>query len=145
MLGNLLNFDEVAVLDYFAGSGAFGFESISRGAKAATFVEKDAELCRFIGKVAGELECFDRVKVLGMDRLPTFALPFELIFCDPPYELWSESILDEIIRSGATTTDTLLVCESALQTTLQPAANLSLELVKDKKYGDSRVQIFRCR
>ena len=39
---------EARVLDLYAGSGALGIEALSRGAKAADFVEQDGRLCRTI-------------------------------------------------------------------------------------------------
>jgi 16S rRNA (guanine966-N2)-methyltransferase len=145
MLDNLISVEDAAILDYFAGSGAFGFEALSRRAGAAVFVEKSPELCEFIASVSRELKCESRVRVLRLSHLPAFPTPFELIFCDPPYELWSNQILEEIVNSGASAAGTLLICEMAAKTELNPPETLSLELLKDKSYGDSRVRIFRCR
>ncbi len=45
--------EDAAVLDLFAGSGAFGLEALSRGAVSATFVESDRAACRTTRRICG--------------------------------------------------------------------------------------------
>ena len=52
-----------AVLDLYAGSGALGIESLSRGAAHATFVEQDAQVCRTIATNLRELGLAERATV----------------------------------------------------------------------------------
>ncbi len=79
-------FDELRLADLFAGSGALGFEALSRGAAFACFVENDPQAAAAIRANASQLGALDRVQVL---RGSAFALPksepFDLIFGDPPY------------------------------------------------------------
>ena len=86
------------VLDLYAGSGALGLESLSRGASCATFCDNDKESIEIIkknitkthneiGKNA-ELYYIDAV-----DYLKTTEKKFDLIFLDPPYEYNIEKIL----------------------------------------------------
>jgi 16S rRNA (guanine(966)-N(2))-methyltransferase RsmD len=82
-------FDGGAVLDLYAGTGAFALEALSRGAERAVCVEADrgaaevlarnAEACGFAGRV--EIRR-DRVED-ALRRLPRAA--FALVFVDPPY------------------------------------------------------------
>jgi 16S rRNA (guanine966-N2)-methyltransferase len=75
-------------LDLFAGSGALGLESLSRGAAHVTFVERDgaaaselrARLTEFGGK-DGVVEQGDAVHFLN----GTPASPFDIVFLDPPF------------------------------------------------------------
>jgi 16S rRNA (guanine966-N2)-methyltransferase len=78
-------------LDLFAGSGAAGIEALSRGAAAATFVEKDGKTCAVIGTnlrrarvSGGNVVRGDVLQYLGNGR-PTHAEPFLAVFLDPPY------------------------------------------------------------
>lgn len=79
------------VLDLYAGSGSLGLEALSRGAKNAIFVEKDAKAVACILKNAKELGYESRATVLQGDvhtALRTGGLSediFDIILCDPPY------------------------------------------------------------
>ena len=80
--------DGAEVLDAFAGSGALGLEALSRGAKKATFVERDRVAQKIID---------NNIKLLGVEaesslvRAPlagwikTSHEQFDIIFADPPY------------------------------------------------------------
>lgn len=86
------SFEELRVADLFAGSGALGFEALSRGAASATFVERSAPAAAVIRRNAEKLGAAERVRVLSSSA---FALPrsdpFHLILADPPYEVGSGS------------------------------------------------------
>lgn len=89
VLSGLVNFSEInSVLDIFAGTGALGLESISRGAKAATFI--DNATTDIISENINRTR-FEQCKNLRGDfekilrRLAKQDLKFDLIFSDPPY------------------------------------------------------------
>ena len=80
------SFEDLRVADLFAGSGALGFEALSRGAASATFVENDAKASAAIRRNAEKLGASDRVHILGGSALALrHSDPFDLIFADPPY------------------------------------------------------------
>ena len=89
ILSGLINFSEVqSVLDIFAGTGALGLESLSRGANSATFIDNTTtEIIRDNVTRAK----FDDCKILRGDfekiltRLAKENETFDLIFSDPPY------------------------------------------------------------
>lgn len=86
LASRLGSFEELRVADLFAGSGALGFEALSRGAALATFVESDAKAVRIIKRNADKLGATDRVRILGGSALAlSTSDPFDLIFADPPY------------------------------------------------------------
>ena len=77
------------VLDLFAGSGALGFEALSRGALNVTFIEKQAKIatqikdtCRRLNLSAKEAEviCRNCVPWLKQDDQT-----WDLVFVDPPF------------------------------------------------------------
>jgi 16S rRNA (guanine966-N2)-methyltransferase len=78
-----------AVLDAFAGTGAVGFEALSRGAVHATFVERDKLLQKIIGGNIDRLGVADRstlIRTSVTSWLNTSkAQQFDIIFADPPY------------------------------------------------------------
>lgn len=87
LISRLGTFEELRVADLFAGSGALGFEALSRGAATATFVERDSKAVAAIRANAARLGAEDRVRILGGSALALpRSDPFDLILADPPYE-----------------------------------------------------------
>jgi 16S rRNA (guanine966-N2)-methyltransferase len=86
LTSRLGSFEDLRLADLFAGSGALGFEALSRGAGSATFVETDAKAAAAIRRNAEKLGAADRIRILGSSALalPRFD-PYDLIFADPPY------------------------------------------------------------
>ncbi len=83
--------DGMRVIDLYAGSGALGFEAISRGAAFALFVETDEEARGAIRENADTYGVMGRARVhrrsatdLGLRPRPD-GEPFDLAFLDPPY------------------------------------------------------------
>lgn len=78
------------VLDLFAGAGTLGIEALSRGARFATFVERDPAACRVIDENLTTTRFGHRAKVVRSEvarylrgRAPG---PVDLVFLDPPYD-----------------------------------------------------------
>lgn len=76
------------VLDLFAGVGALGFEAMSRGAAAATLVERDRQTAHALEDTARRLGV-DRLRVIQADALTWLDTAsedrFDLVFLDPPF------------------------------------------------------------
>ena len=83
--------DNALVLDLFAGSGGLGLEALSRGAAHAVFV--DSKTSGIVKSNAVQTGFVNSVEVYGADvytiinRLARDKRRFDLIFCDPPYNL----------------------------------------------------------
>ncbi len=76
------------VLDLFAGTGALGFEALSRGAAHATFVEAHHPTARALRVAADDLGLGARTTVIALpaERAARSAVGrFDLVFADPPY------------------------------------------------------------
>jgi len=78
-------------IDLFAGAGALGLESLSRGAAFCQFVDADEAARAAITRNIETLRLQDRARVIGADatRLGKRApgeRPFDLAFLDPPYD-----------------------------------------------------------
>jgi 16S rRNA (guanine966-N2)-methyltransferase len=79
------------VMDLFAGSGALGFEAISRGAAFALFVETDDEARGAIRENADAYGVMGRTRVHRRSAIDLGVRPgsdgeaFDLAFLDPPY------------------------------------------------------------
>ena len=92
LTSRLGSFEGLRVADLFAGSGALGFEALSRGAAHATFVETDPKAIAALRRNAANLGAVDRVQISARSALALPASePFDLIFADPPYASGSGS------------------------------------------------------
>ncbi|TPW17985.1 MAG: methyltransferase, partial [Halothiobacillaceae bacterium] len=73
-------------LDLFAGSGALGFEALSRGANEVVFVEIDPAAVQALRANAQRLQA-DNAQIIHEEALRYLAKPadpFDIIFLDPP-------------------------------------------------------------
>ena len=93
-----LIFDKIegkVVLDLFAGSGAYGAECISRGAKEVFFVDQTEKAIKTIKTNTQKMtEKFEVIKSSFLDALSSFEkrnLKFDVVFLDPPYTVSKES------------------------------------------------------
>ncbi|MEO8513427.1 MAG: RsmD family RNA methyltransferase [Ignavibacteria bacterium] len=91
VLNNIIDFDGTRCLDLFSGSGAIGFEFISRGAESCDFVENAQKQIANIGKTAEELGCTEQVSIIAENVLGFLKRSgpgigaYDIIFADPPY------------------------------------------------------------
>ena len=141
ILGDL---DGARVLDLFAGSGALGIEALSRGASAAVFVDTDPKA---LTAIKANLQALDiTAKVHRRDAIAYLnnagEAPFDLVFLDPPYSSASEMAgpLSERLPS-VLSEDARIVSESDKRHPLI----LTLPLLDERVYGDTRIAIHRVR
>jgi 16S rRNA (guanine966-N2)-methyltransferase len=97
-LFNWLNSDlnGAVCLDLFAGSGALGFEAISRGAKEAVLVEEDSRIATMLSqqKEQFDAESIEVKNQSALTYLQNVDRPFDIIFLDPPFD---SQLLEEVI------------------------------------------------
>ena len=102
LLESRIYMDEVHVLDLFAGTGSLGFEALSRGAGAVTFVESNGKVlkcCRENAELLDVEEACVFYQADVLDYLRSFrGPPFDLILADPPYELEALPRLPELVK-----------------------------------------------
>ena len=144
------------VLDLFAGTGGLGIEALSRGAQAATFVERDRRAVECIRKnlaatrlaAAAEVVCLDVGTFLQRFADRADAAPFDLIFADPPYtrddkkEDFAAQLLGHAGTVHALSDDGLFVLEKSPRHPVSPEAYGWLP-VRQKRYGATEVVFLR--
>ena len=97
------NIENSEILDLFSGSGSFGLECISRGAKRVYFNENYSNALNILKKNIVTLECEARSTVLETDcfkikeTINNFDKKFDTIFMDPPFKEEKINLLLEII------------------------------------------------
>lgn len=105
-LFNWLQFDVAGAhcLDLFAGSGALGFEALSRGAKSVTFLELSMPVAQQLKTNLKTLNCTTAQVVQG-DSLQWLdqpvEQPFDIVFLDPPFNQGlMQLVVDKLFISG---------------------------------------------
>ena len=75
-------------LDLFAGSGALGFEALSRGASHASLIEQGREQAAAMRAAAIKLAAGERAEIVQTEALSwlrSTARRYDVVFLDPPY------------------------------------------------------------
>jgi 16S rRNA (guanine966-N2)-methyltransferase len=134
------------VIDVFAGSGAMGFEALSRGAARATLVEADPVAAENLRRVAEQLECDDRVRVIAapVDNLPQAPRPAAIAFLDPPYgQGLLGPALTRLLERGWLGPGSVAVAETAANdpTPLPP----ELAVIDHRHYGRAHIAFLRVK
>ncbi|MDE3045058.1 MAG: 16S rRNA (guanine(966)-N(2))-methyltransferase RsmD [Verrucomicrobiota bacterium] len=134
------------ILDLFAGSGAIGFEAISRGASFVTFVERDKRAAACIRENAVFLQVEPQVQILSMDAslaLSRLLSPYDFIYIDPPYDLKVEPLIALIVERKLLAPRGLLFLEERYKPKAPPPAYPGLDLIESRRYGIAHLHQFR--
>lgn len=142
ILNNSYYFEELSVLDLFAGSGNIGYEFASRGAKNVVTVDIDHRCVKFIQTTARDLDF--EIKTIKSDVFKYLARAsgsYDIVFADPPYNL-SEKAFTEIpelvFKQQLLLEDGLLVIEHSRHLSLSHLPNFTVQ----RRYGGSVFSFF---
>jgi 16S rRNA (guanine966-N2)-methyltransferase len=134
-----------AVLDLFAGTGAFGIEALSRGAQSAVFIDISGQSISVLKENLSDLPLEGRTRVIRWDLtrdlncLQPISPAFDLIFMDPPYcKNMITPVLGHLHTSQSLENGALIIVEhSHLEPfTLDP---WPFEISDRRKYGKTLV------
>jgi len=140
LASRLGDFEGLQVADLFAGSGALGFEALSRGAASATFVENNSNAAAVIRRNAERLGVF--ADVLGSSALALpLSDPFDLVFADPPYAAGSGgAVVAAITKAGCLTRGGWMSIETSREDSVEPG---ELEVEATRDVGRARLTLLR--
>ena len=99
ILNNMIDFEDLVVLDLFAGTGNITFEFASRGAASVTSVDLNFKSVDFIKKMSVEIG-MENVKAIRSEVyrfLKSTSKSYDLIFADPPFDLEGTELLPDLI------------------------------------------------
>lgn len=103
LLSRIGSFEGLSVGDFFAGSGALGFEALSRGAASCLFVEQDRAALDAIRRNGETLGIRPDVRAGSVLSLGSASQPLDILFMDPPYGTGAGQVaLDKMARLGWT-------------------------------------------
>lgn len=144
---------DARVLDLFSGSGALGFEALSRGAASVVMVEKNPKAIQIIEENIATLDFSDQVQLFKSSAETAYSKvlplgPYQLVFMDPPYR---QGLEDQILAnwdwSQILSPGGKICVETATPSKNSPPKNLStaisaLRVVRDESYGDTQLIFF---
>ncbi len=137
--------DGARVLDLYAGTGAIGFEALSRGAAHVTFVELHAPTAQAIAKAAAELGVEKRATIVcssAEKAAQRVAGSFGFVYADPPFGLPPPHLTFSTLRTrGSIDDSTLVVYEHRAGAASFSAAGF--ETVREASYGEVSLQFLR--
>ena len=131
-------------LDAFAGSGALGLETLSRGAAFVTFMENQAAALAACRNNIALLEETARAQALRCDvlRPPPAPAPCDLVLMDPPYNQGLASpALAALEAAGWLAPGALGVVELMAKEPFAPPEGF--ETLDERKYGKARLVFLR--
>jgi 16S rRNA (guanine966-N2)-methyltransferase len=136
---------DARVLDLYAGTGAIGFEALSRGAAHATFVELHVPTANAIKAAALELGVARRVTVViapAEKAAARLKARFDFVYADPPYALPPPHLTFGFLRErGLVDASSTLVYEH--RDGADSFAAPGFTTVRDARYGEVRLQFLR--
>lgn len=142
-LYNELDFEEMSVLDLFAGTGSISFEFASRGCCDIVCVEMNPANAAFVKKCATQLGLAGKIQVVHhnvFDFLPICHKSFDLVFADPPYAIEGLDAIPEKVFSNN-------VLKEGGYLILEHPADYSFTgnplFIKEKKYGNVHFSFFK--
>jgi len=141
LTSRLGSFDGLYVTDLFAGTGALGLESLSRGAATCTFVENDRIALEILRRNAAALGAGDRADIRPQDATRVAGGPFHLVFLDPPYRSGlGQQALANLRRAGVLAPGALLSLETAKGDEVDVEG---FETEAERAYGKARITLLR--
>ncbi|MFC2250286.1 16S rRNA (guanine(966)-N(2))-methyltransferase RsmD [Labrys portucalensis] len=136
---------DARVIDLFAGTGALGFEALSRGARFATFVDEGAEARGLIRSNVEAMSLGGRTRLFRRDATKLGMIgpseSFSLAFLDPPYGkgLASQALVS-LAGGGWLTKGALCVVEEATDAPFE--APTAFALADQRDYAGTRLSFF---
>lgn len=129
----------VAVLDAFAGTGAFGLEALSRGAASAVFMERDpAALESLRANVAACSGAAAEIVVVDVLQPPP-GRPCGLVFLDPPYgKRLLPGAVTALTQAGWVAGDALIVGETGRDEVIGLG-----DVLAERAHGAGRITVWR--
>ncbi|MFD1787230.1 16S rRNA (guanine(966)-N(2))-methyltransferase RsmD [Sphingomonas floccifaciens] len=136
------SFEDLAIADLFAGSGALGLEALSRGAASCLFVEQDrAALDALKANIAKLGAKGAEVRASSVLALGPARAPLDLILMDPPYASGAGNVaLDKLARLGWTTPATWVSIETG-KTEDVDVAGFAVEA--ERVHGKAKITLLR--
>ena len=136
--------DSARFLDLFAGSGIFSFEAVSRGAAAATAVDRDHGNVERIDRLAKEWNVsVNAVEGDVVAALRGVSETFDIVYADPPYDYHAyDQLLDAIKAHVSLAPEALVAVEHRRRSDPFKAYRGPLQMARRAEYGEVWITLF---
>jgi 16S rRNA (guanine966-N2)-methyltransferase len=138
-----INLEHSEILDLFSGTGSFGIECISRGAKFVTFVENYDGILPILKKNLANLKSASNYSIIEKNifnnlNLKEFKKQFDIIFLDPPYkEKELNNLLSFLINEKILNQNGIIIIHRHKKQ-IDSLPN-QINILEEKKYGISKI------
>jgi len=143
ILNNQYYFDEISVIDLFAGTGNISYEFASRGTQHITCVDQNFGCVKFINQTTETFKMpINTVKSDVFKFLETTKLQADVIFADPPYDFSKEQfskIPELVFQNKLLLEQGILIVEHSKHTDLSEVDNF----YNQKNYGGNAFSFFK--
>ena len=136
---------DAVVLDAYAGSGALGFEALSRGAASVVLVENDRAALVALRSSVASFGVGDQVKVVSqsIESVSThFSSTFDVAFVDPPYSTDSDRVAEVLAQICANTPGGTVVVERPRRGGAVAIPD-GWAVMWERRFGDTLVQFIQ--
>lgn len=139
-----INFElqDAIVLDLFAGSGALGLESLSRGAHKVYFGEKSYKAAQIVKKNIEKTKMKDKSELIVkgyedvLQYLSKNNIQVDIVFLDPPYETnYDIEAIKIIIKNNILTNDGIIILETDSNEKEKLLNEIDINIYDIRKYG----------
>lgn len=147
ILSNLVK--KAVVLDLFAGTGALGIETLSRGAESAVFIDDSKAALSVVERNIQSCAVDNRSQIIkwnivkNLNRIKAVDSKFNLVFMDPPYNKGLiKPTLINLHDSGSLGRDACIIVEHTPFEPV-PGACKQFELTDQRKYGKKLISFMK--
>ena len=138
-----INLEHSEILDLFSGTGSFGIECISRGAKFVTFVENYDGILPILKKNLANLKSASNYSIIEKNifnnlNLKEFKKQFDIIFLDPPYKEKELNELLSFLTNEKILNQNGIIIIHRHKKQIDSLPN-QINILEEKKYGISKI------
>jgi len=131
--------NDAICLDLFAGSGALGFEAMSRGAKHVVMVDASTHVITTLKKTAQllgtkDIDFYSARIPQGLNKIPKQS--FDIIFLDPPFHFdLIKATCEKLANSSCLAQNTLIYIEAEKELDIKKVIPESWQILRQKVMG----------
>ena len=145
ILNNNYHFNNLQVLELFAGSGNISYEFASRGAVSVTSIDENIDCIKFIKKTSAELDMdITPIKSDVFKYLERAPIKADIIFADPPYDFDAaqfQKIADLVFQNDLLNENGVLIIEHSKHTKMDKVEHFDT----GRRYGNSVFSFFKTK
>ncbi len=133
-------------LDLFAGSGAMGFEALSRGAAHVTVVEHNRNAISSIRENIASLQVSSQISLMTCSAgaaLQHLASPFDIVYVDPPYDIPAAPLVEALLSRELLSLGAIVFIEERNRSQATAPTFVGLAWIDSRRFGEALLHQYR--